>query len=545
MKLKNTTPLHHWEFGGEYSNLLGPLGRASLSTRLSENQALRADVAIGARYLEGLGVWGVGLAKDQVLRLGLQYLGQKETFAFESGDERAWVSQTTGSATWRLYHKGGSVEHIDLSGWYSVAPAKDLQDRDFIVDDALAFNVYRDPRRIVGRTQVGGEGKFRLRVTPADTLDIGAGLQRDRESTLTATPSTLRGIGSARWNHELSPTNKFSVGLRSAPSSLSGDMQWILATDAGNNLALQLSRSIGSSGVGNDTRFTLQYSLALERRLEGRRSTEVAVADDIPISQRVFDAVREKLDHLPSVVAARVDTTAKKQLLVQVSKAGLPAGAAVLPNGTIAFNFGASLGTFTSAVNTTTAAVLPASLFIINGNSLTIQVSQLEPYLAGSTAGAPHTLTLTTSTAVVTIQAYKGSVHIVSIAASGGLFENVDGTACPGTVPTPGCTFLRTTRARISVNSDPNYNRFGLGSDDLWYVKFYADGTADVYNDLGVYQYTSTTNMFAGWIGGNTIGVGTSGLYWENVTGGTYWLGRDGVLYNAMTGDSNYGKAIN
>jgi hypothetical protein len=50
---------------------------------------------------------------------------------------------------------------------------------------------------------------------------------------------------------------------------------------------------------------------------------------------------------------------------------------------------------------------------------------------------------------------------------------------------------------------------------------------------------------FAGWVGGTTIGVGITGLFWENVAGKTYWWGANGVLYSASLYSGNFGKAIN
>jgi uncharacterized protein YfiM (DUF2279 family) len=123
-------------------------------------------------------------------------------------------------------------------------------------------------------------------------------------------------------------------------------------------------------------------------------------------------------------------------------------------------------------------------------------------------------------------------------------YETVYGDICVGYQPTPGCTFNK-DGSRVKVSQDPDYNKYGYGSDDLWYVKFDSNGNADVYNDLGQYQYTRSVSDFAGWVGGNTIGVGTTGLYWENVSGGTYWFGKNGVLYSANSFSSNYGQAIN
>lgn len=124
-------------------------------------------------------------------------------------------------------------------------------------------------------------------------------------------------------------------------------------------------------------------------------------------------------------------------------------------------------------------------------------------------------------------------------------YETVYGDICSTFEATPGCTFSRTTGARITVSEDPDYNKYGYGSDDLWYVEFDYSGNAAVYDDLGHFQYYTDVSNFAGWVGGNTIGVGTSGFYWENIAGGTYWLGKNGVLYSANMLEGNYGQAIN
>jgi hypothetical protein len=124
-------------------------------------------------------------------------------------------------------------------------------------------------------------------------------------------------------------------------------------------------------------------------------------------------------------------------------------------------------------------------------------------------------------------------------------YETVYGDVCRNSEPTPGCTFSRQTGQRITVSADPDYDQFGFGSDDLWYVQFDSSGNAQVYDDLGNYQYTAHARDFAGYIGGTTIGVGTSGYYWENVSNQTYWFGDNGVLYSANSANSNYGQAIN
>ena len=125
------------------------------------------------------------------------------------------------------------------------------------------------------------------------------------------------------------------------------------------------------------------------------------------------------------------------------------------------------------------------------------------------------------------------------------IFRDVNGNACVVQEATPGCTFRLSNGSRLKVSDDPDFNRFGGGANDLWYVTFDGAGNAQVYNDLGQFQYLATASDFPGHIGGSTIGVGTTGFYWEDVTFGTYWLGRNQVLYSANGGTMNYEAAIN
>ncbi|MES3037607.1 MAG: hypothetical protein V4736_06840 [Bdellovibrionota bacterium] len=126
-----------------------------------------------------------------------------------------------------------------------------------------------------------------------------------------------------------------------------------------------------------------------------------------------------------------------------------------------------------------------------------------------------------------------------------GPYENVYGEACTTMEASPGCTFFKNSDVRITYSEDKHYNRYGYGRDDLYYVKFDSAGNANVYNDIGTFQYSRNISQFAGFISGQTIGVGTTSLFWENVSNKTYWLGKNGVLYSANQSAPNFGQAIN
>jgi hypothetical protein len=124
-------------------------------------------------------------------------------------------------------------------------------------------------------------------------------------------------------------------------------------------------------------------------------------------------------------------------------------------------------------------------------------------------------------------------------------YETVYGDVCYTTEVTPGCTFDRVTGLRVTVYEDPHYDRFFGGSDDMYWVEFDSNGIATVFTNSGAIYDIADVSEFDGWMGGTYIGVGITGLFWEDVRNGSYWLGKNGVLYNAMPFEGNFGEAIN
>lgn len=162
------------------------------------------------------------------------------------------------------------------------------------------------------------------------------------------------------------------------------------------------------------------------------------------------------------------------------------------------------------------------------------------------TDGATYTATVTTGARDTDgNQLAAGSSW--NFTATTALFKDAYGDPCNNsiTTPVPGCTFNVNGGTRVTVSQDAHYNRYGNGTNDMMYVIFDGSGTGSVYNNLGVFQYNASVSGFAGYIGGTTIGVGTTGAFWESVADRTYWFGSNGVLYSANSGNANYGQAIN
>ena len=146
--------------------------------------------------------------------------------------------------------------------------------------------------------------------------------------------------------------------------------------------------------------------------------------------------------------------------------------------------------------------------------------------------------------------AFAGAAGLMSIAACGGggggggvvlyyPYKDLYGNVCYTFEATPGCTFLRTTGERIMVTEDPDYNR-------LWSVVFDSTGTyAAVYDQYNNFQGYKDVSEFSGYVADGLIGLGTTGLFWEDVRNGSYYWGKNGVLYSANAGEVQYLRAIN
>lgn len=133
-------------------------------------------------------------------------------------------------------------------------------------------------------------------------------------------------------------------------------------------------------------------------------------------------------------------------------------------------------------------------------------------------------------------------------------FTKINGDVCSNVNnPKPGCTYNRADGTRVSVTQAQDFNKYGHGSDDLWYVKFDSLGNAYIYDpkysSIVPYEVVAADTL----PGFKDYGIGSvwfgndagSYSYRHDVAGGTYWVDQNWVLYNANVGESTFMKAIN
>jgi Ca2+-binding RTX toxin-like protein len=127
------------------------------------------------------------------------------------------------------------------------------------------------------------------------------------------------------------------------------------------------------------------------------------------------------------------------------------------------------------------------------------------------------------------------------------VFMNLAGAIGDQSGPAPGFTFLFPGGERADVTYDPHYGRFGGGTDDMQVVEFDSNGVAVVYRLDGGIDRIQDMTEFAGYVSDYYIGFGpgTPSEYLEDIRNGKYWLGEEGVLYEAWSFQPDYLFAIN
>lgn len=138
-------------------------------------------------------------------------------------------------------------------------------------------------------------------------------------------------------------------------------------------------------------------------------------------------------------------------------------------------------------------------------------------------------------------------------------FSKINGAICYDVKnPVPGCTYNTNDGSRVNVSQSADYGKGGSYSspkttENMMYVQFDILGNAYIYDptySTVIPVEIKAADELPGFkeYGLGTVWFGTDGgsfSYRHDVVGGTYWLDSNWVLYNAMSGEASYGKAIN
>ena len=484
--------------GGKYNTRLGFIGEGGISSMIGEDFAIDIGGSIGPRQREILIKAGWQFNENGQLKITAQELRQLQEYRFTSGTEEAWVAQHTLGATVRFKPSVEWINYLEANGFISKSDSVQLATKTWTIDTPSLFELWENQRRIAGVTIYGGSGAINFQVGKDDTIKVTLGLEhktKDMQLSSTGNKSELRVTGGAEWRHDWRDVQEgLSTGLQvnrdSVGYNVEGDVRqqiddnWNVSGFA--RQSFRPGNEMGLAGGGNDTTVGLRATYAFDApKGPARPPLETAAADDPAGLDRFIGrdtqstaandngktrrtaandntstrpAPNSKLGTLLSFMSERAPferdqveayMDEKNTRKVSIDKTGLPAGSSVDALGNASLEAGLALGAMVSAVNTTLGgSAIPTSLFTINGTKLVVNVASLEPYISGSSAGNQHTLTITTTTSVVTITAYKGSVHITSVVTA------LNDSTPPVTTSAPSVSGTTSSGTTLSVTNN-------------------------------------------------------------------------------------------
>lgn len=147
------------------------IGQAKLSSYLAPNTAGMVAVEAGPRNYRASGTLGWELVPCHRLKVTGEWLWQNIDFNFATTPSREWVQQEALGVGYQYLLNNPVINYLDLTGYYSHAPSKNLIAVDF---RDLAGRIVSDERHIAGSNArgiapaihvvpwLGGEASFAL-----------------------------------------------------------------------------------------------------------------------------------------------------------------------------------------------------------------------------------------------------------------------------------------------------------------------------------------------------------------------------------------------
>lgn len=135
------------------NNSLGGIVHGQVSADLSPKTAAMTAVEVGPRNYRVSGTVGMAVNPRNRLKMTGEWLWQDIDYSFLTSVSRQWVQQSAVGVGYQFVLNNRFINYLDLSGYYSHAPSKNLASVDFI--DVATGNIFVNLRRIAG-SNAGG-----------------------------------------------------------------------------------------------------------------------------------------------------------------------------------------------------------------------------------------------------------------------------------------------------------------------------------------------------------------------------------------------------
>ena len=390
-----------------------------------------------------------------------------------------------------------------------------LGDKTYFIDTSSLYELWNDPRRIVGGRVTGMQVRLALTPTSKTNIKVGLGIERLTYNYSTGDESTNRATGSAELMHHLANGFNFRASINAASSQ----NRYALGLDRtfkdGAQLSIDVARIEGRDNTFDDTQLLLSYTKGFGAGQEGRQAgMGIGLNSDTPMepaslstaldnaatsnqaintwSTRLVNQVSQRPSFLPSQVVAKIDTTATPTRLIVINKLAIPAESTIdNATGVITSPTGTAVSGIAD-VTKNTLAFVNSGQFTLSGNdalvikpSLITQpaVGVIDTYVVTMNNSAGGGTTLATvkvshsSTSIDSIEIATGII-VINTAAIAGVtapelgatpVTTVSGTGYTGTVTWSGSpsTFAASTvyTATVTLTAASGYTLTGVAAN--------------------------------------------------------------------------------
>lgn len=137
------------------STFLGPVVKGSYTDRIYDKSAYSVLGEVGPKNYRVGATLGFIVEDDNYLKFSAEYLGQKITYAFLTGDTNEWVFQGALGAAYEYDMHGSRDARFNIDGYMSYAPSKGLSDASATYYLGATPTTFSEGRRIAGSFAAG------------------------------------------------------------------------------------------------------------------------------------------------------------------------------------------------------------------------------------------------------------------------------------------------------------------------------------------------------------------------------------------------------
>jgi len=466
----------------QYTKKNGVAVGCSLASTLSKNIAAGILLTAGSDKNEWLLNAGFDLSHNQRFIFSLGQLRQKLDFNFISGRQKTSVKQDNIAASYQYLLGKDWLNAAEVNAYLSNTGSITLGDKTYFIDTSSLYELWNDPRRIVGGRVTGMQVRLALTPTSKTNIKVGLGIERLTYNYSTGDESTNRATGSAELMHHLANGFNFRASINAASSQ----NRYALGLDRtfkdGAQLSIDVARIEGRDNTFDDTQLLLSYTKGFGAGQEGRQAgMGIGLNSDTPMepaslstaldnaatsnqaintwSTRLVNQVSQRPSFLPSQVVAKIDTTATPTRLIVINKLAIPAESTIdNATGVITSPTGTAVSGIADVTKNTLAFVNSGQFTLSGNDALVIKPSLITQPVVGVID--TYVVTMNNSagggTTLATVKVSHSSTSIDSIEIATGIIV-INTVAIAGvTSPELGATPVTTVSGTVTWSGSPS-----------------------------------------------------------------------------------------